>query len=185
MSIDTPVTIQQHTAELEMVLAIYRELKPLRVLEIGSLYGGTLYHWLANAEPGADVVSLDIPLNTEGLLSRARWPEWAARFSVNLHAWNLSSHANQGYYIASQFAPYDFIFVDGDHFVPGVDDDFSDYFPLLRPGGCIAFHDINAPDDCDHIDVGTWWRGLVATGEYRTQELTAGLPSGGIGVVWK
>jgi predicted O-methyltransferase YrrM/tetratricopeptide (TPR) repeat protein len=34
-----------------------------------------------------------------------------------------------------------FIFVDGDHTYPGVRQDILDFYPLLRPGGVMVFHD--------------------------------------------
>ncbi len=39
----------------------------------------------------------------------------------------------------------DFLFIDGDHSLPGVAQDFEMYGPFVRSGGIIAFHDI-VPD---------------------------------------
>jgi predicted O-methyltransferase YrrM len=36
----------------------------------------------------------------------------------------------------------DLLFIDGDHSYNGVKKDFTDYSPLVRKGGWIAFHDI-------------------------------------------
>lgn len=182
-----PVLTQQHPEELEMILDIYRELKPSRVLEIGSLQGGTLYHWLKNAEPGAIVASIDLPLNIAAQVARLKWGAWADEFGVKLGAWIGDSGNPILVRRARNLAPYDFIFVDGDHSRDGVSRDFDNYFQMVRVGGCIAFHDIAAPDDSRHIQVGTWWRQLVATGKYNTQELVrfAGSDSGGIGVIWR
>ncbi len=182
-----PVLTQQHPEELEMILEIYRGLKPKRVLEIGSLQGGTLYHWLRNAEPGAIVASIDLPLNIAAQVARLKWGSWATESNVTLAAWIGDSGnpilVNRAY----KLAPYDFIFVDGDHSFEGVNRDFNNYLQMVRPGGCIAFHDIAAPDDSYHIQVGKWWRQLVATGKYNTQELVRfpGSDSGGIGVIWQ
>ena len=41
---------------------------------------------------------------------------------------------------------FDFLFVDGDHSYDGVVSDFVAYYPLVRPGGLIALHDI-VPDE--------------------------------------
>jgi hypothetical protein len=36
----------------------------------------------------------------------------------------------------------DFLFIDGDHAYAGVKQDYAMYGPLVRSGGCVAFHDI-------------------------------------------
>ena len=41
---------------------------------------------------------------------------------------------------------FDFLFIDGDHSYSGVVQDFLAYYPMVRPGGLIAVHDI-APDE--------------------------------------
>jgi predicted O-methyltransferase YrrM len=38
-------------------------------------------------------------------------------------------------------APIDLLFIDGSHELEQVRADFQHWFPKLRPGGCIAFHD--------------------------------------------
>lgn len=37
--------------------------------------------------------------------------------------------------------PFDFIFIDGDHHYEPVKQDFEDWYPVLAPGGFVAFHD--------------------------------------------
>lgn len=37
---------------------------------------------------------------------------------------------------------YDMLFIDGDHMNPGVQKDWDDYTPLVKPGGIIMMHDI-------------------------------------------
>ena len=52
----------------------------------------------------------------------------------------------------------DFLFIDGDHSYDGVKADFEMYAPMVRPGGLIAFHDINPDhrslrgDRYDHLE---------------------------------
>src|ERR1700730_8284587 len=41
---------------------------------------------------------------------------------------------------------FDFLFIDGDHSYAGALADFKAYYPLVRPGGLIACHDI-VPDE--------------------------------------
>lgn len=179
----TPVPIKQHVTELEAVLKIYCALQPQRVLEVGSWHGGTLYHWIKNAVPGAIVASIDMPMNGS-MSSRQKWGEWASQAGVTLAAWVGNSHDKSIMQRADNLAPFDFIFIDGDHSWNGVKSDFDNYFPMVRPGGCIVFHDIAAADDNPLIQVGLWWREMIATIKNRTEEIISTPGSGGMGVVW-
>tara|TARA_R110000868_G_scaffold145266_1_gene365423 strand:- start:333 stop:941 length:609 start_codon:yes stop_codon:yes gene_type:complete len=38
---------------------------------------------------------------------------------------------------------FDFIYIDGDHSLPGVTQDLEEYYDVLKPGGLIAVHDCN------------------------------------------
>jgi predicted O-methyltransferase YrrM len=183
----TPVMIQQHEQELGMVLEVYRAIGPRRVLEIGSLYGGTLYHWIGNALPGAMVASIDLPVTPRVQELRSKWQEWADGAGVTLFTWEADSRSPSAIAWARKLAPFDFIFVDGDHAKSIVEQDFANYFPMLRPGGRMAFHDICAPDNHPVIGAGRWWRELRASGRYQTAELVRdGAPdSAGIGLVWR
>jgi predicted O-methyltransferase YrrM len=77
----------------------------------------------------------------------------------------------------------DFLFIDGDHSLQGVSYDWKAYKELVRPGGLVAFHDINAADvffeSWEHGGVPRFWREL----ETEKQEITVGADWGGIGVV--
>ena len=70
-----PVAVFQWEAEFVPLLDLYRERAPRAVLEIGTYLGGTFYHWLQNARPGATVVSVDS--YTEG-------PETGANTSIGV-----------------------------------------------------------------------------------------------------
>jgi len=67
---------------------------------------------------------------------------------------------------AAGYGPFDFVFVDGGHDYETVQNDYEKYWPLVRPGGVMAFHDIAYPDvNRPHqIDVGRWWRDLKLNG---------------------
>lgn len=42
--------------------------------------------------------------------------------------------------------PVDYLFIDGNHFLINVLQDYYKWSPLVRIGGRIAFHDIDGPD---------------------------------------
>jgi len=52
---------------------------------------------------------------------------------------------------------FDILFLDGDHRMPGIQQDWNDYMPLVKPGGLIIFHDTINPNEqvkevWNHID---------------------------------
>ena len=169
---DCPVQIYQYESELEWLLEIYRSIRPRLVLEIGSLYGGTLWFWIQNAEPGALIVSIDLVVPTvdhryeDILRCQALWKPWAEAAQRGLVVLHANSSEAATVQQAARHGPFDFIFVDGGHDYETVQNDYENYWPLVRPGGVMAFHDIAYLDvNMPHqIDVGRWWRDFKTNG---------------------
>jgi predicted O-methyltransferase YrrM len=190
-SITCPVDCYQDERELSDLLERVREIGPRRILEIGSLYGGTLWRWM-HEFPGAlvvslDLVAVDVPEHPyERILeARAYWESWAAETGCELAFYVAPSASPTAIEKVSQHAPFDFIFVDGGHRYHQVEADFRNYWPMLRPGGIMAFHDCACWEGHPSIDVGAWWRDLERTGVY-AQELISYIPDWwGIGVIYK
>ncbi len=123
--------IQQDKEELWQLMEYLLELKPHKILEIGNACGGTTLFWQAIAP---EVYSLDMkPL--EGHIPMDYFPK--VTFLIG------DSHAKETLEDASKFAPYDFLFIDGDHSTDGVKQDYEMYSPLVRAGGLVGFHDYN------------------------------------------
>jgi predicted O-methyltransferase YrrM len=186
-----PVATYQDTDEINRLIEIYRGLAPKRVLEIGSLYGGTLYNWMRYSH-GSVVVSVDLVVayydHRFGDITRARgdWQNWARTFNCQLIDLAGDSRSERIIDKVSEYAPFDFAFIDGDHTLDGIRADFAHYFPMLRPGGIMAVHDICYPAvNVDRIDVGEWWRNEIV-GKYRTEEIIAepGRNYWGIGLIY-
>jgi len=169
---DCPVEIFQYESELEQLLEIYRSTRPSKVLEIGSLYGGTLWFWMQNSEPGAVIVSIDLVVPTvdhryeDIVRCQALWRSWTEAAQVKLVTLHANSSEPATVRQAAGYGPFDFVFVDGGHDYETVQNDYEKYWPLVRPGGVMAFHDIAYPDvNRPHqIDVGRWWRDLKLNG---------------------
>jgi cephalosporin hydroxylase len=73
--IETPVPLLQHHDEFTQLLDLYRQIKPERVLEVGTYHGGSLYHWLQNAAPKATIVTIDS--YTTGVDNSDQYTNWA------------------------------------------------------------------------------------------------------------
>lgn len=181
-----PVHTSQMAYELLSLVEIYKIVRPMRVLEIGAEHGGTLYHWLTNAQPDSTVAVVDlwdsqtIPHNPE-----MRWRSWCPE-GVDFHVIFGNSQTEEMRDRVAEIMPeIDFLFIDGDHTYTGVKNDFMLYGPLVK-SGVIAFHDLLKPSFSPHIGVGKLWREIQRAG-YVTKEIYA-LPTdsqrwGGIGVV--
>lgn len=180
-ALGNPVPLYQHDSEFEALLDIYRDHQPRRVLEIGSYHGGSLYHWLRNAPPGAHVVSVDTYTAAD---NRDQYPEWIPE-GVELTVIQGDSADPAIVAAVARLGPYDWIFIDAGHLLPEVTADWENYRPLTADGGIVAFHDILPPNEYHpEIQVAPLWDEIKA--EYpRTGEIVQNryAPWGGIGVV--
>jgi cephalosporin hydroxylase len=176
-----PVPVYQWESEFAVVLELYRRFKPKRVLEIGTYYGGTLYHWLQNAQPGAQVISLDS--YAVGVDNREQYPDWVPD-GVLLDIVAGDSRDPQVIEYIRERAPYDWIFIDAGHYLHEVTSDWNTYGPMALPGGVVLFHDILPPTQAHpEIEVAALWEAIKRT--HRTFEVVADRDAewGGIGCV--
>ena len=173
--------------ELTALIGVYSALDPMRVLEIGSELGGTLYHWLTGAQPGATVVNIDILQNQKPAIAASlpdAWASWTPA-GVTYHPIIGRSDDAAVFEKVTRYLPdgIDFLFIDACHTYEGVRYDFLKYGPLVRKGGVIALHDLITPEKQQHIQVWQLWREIQAAG-YKTQELRANAAWGGVGVIY-
>lgn len=183
-SLDTPVLLCQLDNEFQACLRLYRELEPVRVLEIGTASGGTLYHWLTAYEPDA-VVSVDLP-EPDYPLDRDQCHEWAADHT-DLYLVEGDSHDPNIIERVRERGPYDFVFIDGNHRYQHAKADLDAYWPMVTPDGLLCLHDINLVrryEDGTVAGVRRLFHELRAAGHW-TLELSSPTATGeyGIGVV--
>jgi cephalosporin hydroxylase len=151
----------QREAEFTELLAFYRRKKPLRVLEIGTYFGGTLYHWLRNAQPGALVVSVD-SYATE-VDNRDLYDEWTPE-GVTLHVVEGNTHAPSTLAEVREYSDsYEWVFIDAGHLYEEVKADWLNYGLLSEDVVC--FHDILYPE------VARLWAEIKT--EYETFEIVS------------
>jgi predicted O-methyltransferase YrrM len=152
----------QLDTEICALLDRVRLLRPKTVLEIGTANGGTLFMWTRVAAPDALLVSIDLPGGRFG----GGYPSWRAplyrRFALpgqrvtllrgDSHDPNMVRKLER--LLSGRLV--DFLMVDGDHSYAGVCQDHKAYARFVRPGGLIAFHDIQPGDDAA-IEVPRYW----------------------------
>lgn len=140
-----PLQVRQEITGLTRAVA---ELRPKRVLEIGTAGGGTLFLLTRTAADDAHVLSVDLPGGWFG----GGYPWWKsaiyrafARPGQRVDLIRADSHARETFErVRAKLGgePLDFLMIDGDHTYEGVKKDFEAYAELVRPGGVIALHDI-------------------------------------------
>lgn len=141
-----PVPVYQNLTEFGHLWEFLDAREPRRLLEIGSLYGGTLWYWsfLPTLE---QLVTIDIPSDWEAVAAGVRaarplWLEWMG--AVDFHDIEADSHdpalvEHVRFLLGGELL--DVAFIDGDHSEGGVREDFDLWTPLVRPGGVVVFHD--------------------------------------------
>ena len=181
----------QRTWELQCLIGDVVKLRPSIVVEIGTHRGGTLACWAIVSAPGAHLVSIDLPAPAEGMGTTDRdltHVRSMLRDNRQLTAIRADSHLPSTLARLQQILAgraIDFLWIDGDHSDAGVRQDFAMYSPHVRPGGLIAFHDINESSYVTGNQVHRFWRELKASHETR-EYIDQNWPGGGmgIGVMW-
>jgi predicted O-methyltransferase YrrM len=175
------VQIEQEIAALIDFLA---GLRPRIVGEIGLRDGGNTYLFLQCLPTLETMISLDVQLRNVARLRRV------ARRGQRLHAIEGDSKAPGTVRSVARrlgSARFDLLFIDGDHSLDGVAGDLRAYYPLVRAGGAIVFHDIvparmdAAPDSNLYTgDVPSLWS--VVRPHFEHREFVADWGQGGFGI---
>ena len=120
------------------------------LLEIGSRYGETLKKMANVMQSGANIMSVDLPgakwgrSNSEDRLKSTINELNLAGYHANLVLGD--SHDDDVFNMVNDLAPYDIVFIDGDHSYDGVKSDFKRYGPMAKR--IIALHDVASQWDC-------------------------------------
>ena len=180
----------QYEIEFIKLLEFYSNLNPQKVMEIGTANGGTLFAHCKLAKDNATIISVDLPGGKFG----GGYPEWKtpiymefAKSGQNLHLIRGNSHAEDTVKKVKDILRgelLDYLFIDGDHTYDGVKKDFDTYFPFVKSGGGIIFHDI-AMHTQSLCEVDKFWDDIKSG--YKHHEFIKDVDSGkyGIGVIIK
>lgn len=175
-----PVDILQMDYEMRAFAELYVARRPHSVLEIGTRWGGTLWHWLTfGALPDAGwrtVVAVDQHFESAQDVMQG----WANNAGAELFLIEGDSTSAETIAQVTQRLPngVDWLFIDGDHSYNGVLADFNNYAPLLNKGGVLALHDINPQAEAQ---VDRLWQQIQRTGA-TTREIIADPNSQGSGI---
>jgi len=180
--VDRPVLMAQARSEIVQLGKILQASAPMRSLEIGTNYGGTLLLLCTLSPPGAKIISLDLPSGQfGGGYPRRKIPLFRrfARAGQQLHLIRADSHSLETKERVLQILDgeqLDYLFLDGDHTYGGVQSDFQAYSPLVRSGGIVAFHDIATYSQESKCEVAKFWNEIK--NHYQHREIIEGLNSG-------
>ena len=131
----------QKLTELAELIRLLSERELDVVLEIGTAHGGTYWTWCRLATPTAHLVSVDLPGNEEWT-ARVRSYTRPTQTQTVIRADSHDPETVRS--LDALSGTVDLLFIDGDHSYDGVRADFESYAPLVRPGGLIAFHDVDS-----------------------------------------
>jgi len=127
--------IGQLPNEFKILMEHFIKLQPKNILEIGILFGGSLYYWLKHSPDDAKV--LGINLNKHHFADMGAW-------DVNIDKFHFyqgnSTAAGTIDHVKHEMPEINFLFIDGDH--NSAETDFTNYAPLVK-NGLIVLHDIN------------------------------------------
>jgi predicted O-methyltransferase YrrM len=153
-AVGTHYAVQKPAELAELLELLATDVRPRRVLEIGSDAGGTLWAW-RQLPTVSQVCAISL---AGGPFSTGR------RLQVDvqrlLHVGD--SHSPGAHLWAIELKPFDFLFLDGDHTEAGVRRDLELYAPLVAPGGLIALHDVLRHPAQPSVGVWRVWTEIVA-----------------------
>lgn len=161
-------------------------------LEIGSMFGGSLWEVARALPPGSRVVSVDYPVDTPRAEPHLRQcVSELSKLGYDSHVVIGDSTARDTVAKAKALGPFDCVFIDGNHTLEGVTADWENYGPMAR---MVAFHDIawnatwrsSKPNRAfKAMGVPALWNSLKQN--YRHVELKFHPPGNyyGIGILWR
>lgn len=184
--------VLQNAREFDEFLSLIQREDVRSYLEIGSMYGGSLWR-VASAMPrGSRLVSCDYAVDTpEALPSLKECVSHLTRSGYDAHLIVGDSMAPKTVELVAALGPFDMILIDGAHTLEAVNADWQNYGPMAR---IVAFHDIawnetwrsSVPGrPFKAMGVPTLWNDLKPL--YRHEEIKFQHPSNyyGLGVLWR
>jgi len=178
----------QKDSEIFYLFNLVKEKKFKNICEIGSYKGGTFFLLCQAASDDATLVSIDIKYPIERKLAHKLFGKSGQKiYCIKGDTKDHSTYRKLE--SALKGKSLDLLFIDGDHSLFGVMNDFIRYSPFVRKGGVIAIHDIQ-PDKFLTIGlrsssyvggVPTFWNALKKEG-YKANEIIESKDQDGFGL---
>jgi cephalosporin hydroxylase len=203
-----PIAQKKH--EMLMVQELLKNEKIERVLEIGTWTGGTALLWahMVSKHENGIVFCCDLSFDyghfrgyEPGTNILREYGQQVYKDSpLRNYIVEIKGDTHDPEFIAKVFQniarPVDFMFIDGDHTYEGVKADFQNFSSFVKPGGYIAFHDIQDTEihRGNGCFVAQFWNEVknnyehwefIDANEYQCYELKCPSKSMGIGVIKK
>lgn len=163
---DSPFRPIQQESEILALVALLRSGAPRSIVEIGTANGGTGLLLARALTNGSSLVTIDLsPAYDEQQLRRAH------SRTNDVHLVVADSQDLSTPDLVRTLLPdgCDAILIDGDHSYSGVRLDTLRFLPLVRPGGIVAFHDIQSVQADDPLaykkwvgGVPDWWQQVIS-----------------------
>lgn len=188
---DYETKLLQDRAEHDAFIDLLKAEKVQSYLEVGLGWGGSLWR-IGNAlPPGTRIVGLDLAPNPDTLADLYRLTALLIRRGCDAHLVVGNSTDPATVAAAEALAPFDCVFIDGDHSYAGAKADWLNYGPM---GRMVAFHDISwnstwvskVPGRATQpMGVPILWNELKSAYRHREIKLYKRNNYYGIGVLWR
>lgn len=171
----------QNPFELEWFIDVLRKENVRSFLEVGSQFGGSLLRIGQSLEVPSRIVSVD--LAEAGSKPDLDW--CIAELNRMGHSATLvpgDSTDKQVVEKVRNLGPFDACFIDANHTLPFLWNDWLEYGPMCR---LVAFHDIGwkPKEGAAQVDVPEFWNVLKQI--HRHDEVNLNVRKNGIGVLWR
>lgn len=176
----------QWREEIIGLATFIKEKNPKVIVEIGTKFGGTFMIW--NEICDGLNISIDLTDGIHGGVSKDKVESRNENFKklygeksifIEGDSHQISTVNKLKSYLKEK--SIDFLFIDGDHTVEGVTQDYEMYKHLVKSGGYIGFHDINDTElhRSRNVHVCKLWNSI----EGEKIEFNVNKEWGGIGVI--
>lgn len=134
----------QCPVELWWMVEKLNQLQPKSCLEIGGGHSSFFWGFFAPtiSLTLANYSTSNVPHVPQEFLGFEEFTHYHAHpLYTGTRTFICDSHRETTLAKVKEFGTFDFLFIDGDHRPLGVQQDIEMYFPLVNPGGLVAFHD--------------------------------------------